>query len=92
MLMVFDKMVLSVFNQGYLIVREAAVLLSWLVDGILCSLLSDGLSLSLHLVLCWFSPVSVLCFVAMLSCQMFVGQEVLTDISDNVWWWGLSTR
>ena len=52
MSMVSDEMVLPVCNQGYSIVREAAVSLSLLVDGILCSLLSDGLSLSLHLALC----------------------------------------
>ena len=60
MSMVFDEMVLPVCDQGYSIVQEAAVSLSLLVDGILCSLLSDGLSLSLYLVLCRFSPVSVL--------------------------------
>ena len=60
MSMVFDEMVLPVCDQVYSIVREATVSLSFLVDGILCSLLSDGLSLSLHLALCRFSPVSVL--------------------------------
>ena len=60
MSMVFDEMVLSTYHQGYSIVREAFVSLSLLVDGILCLLLSDGLSLSLHLAWCWFSPVSVL--------------------------------
>ena len=58
--MVFDEMVLPVWDQGYSIVREAAVSLSLLVDGILYLLLSDVLSLSLHLVLCRFSLVSVL--------------------------------
>ena len=58
--MVFDEMVLLVYDQGYSIVREAVVSLSLLVDRILCSLLSDVLSLSLHLPLCRFSPVSVL--------------------------------
>ena len=58
--MVFDEMVLAVCNQRYSIVREAVVSLSLLVDGTLCSLLSDGLSLSLYLALCRFSPVSVL--------------------------------
>ena len=66
MSMVFDEMVLPVFDQGYSIVREAAVSLSLLVDGILCLLLSDGLSLSLRLALCQFSPVSVL--YALLQC------------------------
>ena len=52
MSMVFDEIVLPVGDQRYSIVWEAAVSLSLLVDGILCSLLSDGLSLSLHLALC----------------------------------------
>ena len=60
MLMVFDEMVLPVCDQGYLIFREAAVSLSLQVDGILCLFLSEVLSLSLHLALCRFSPVSVL--------------------------------
>ena len=64
--MVFDEMVLPVCDQGYSIVREAAVLLSLLVGGILSSLLSNGLSLSFHLVLCRFSSVSVL--HALLQC------------------------
>ena len=60
MLMVFDEMELPVCDQGYLIFREAAVSLSLQVDGVLCLLLSEVLSLSLHLALCRFSPVSVL--------------------------------
>ena len=60
MSMMFEKMALRVCNRGYLIVWEAVVSLSLLVDGILSSLLSDDLSLSLHLALCRFSPVSVL--------------------------------
>ena len=48
MSIVFDEMVLPVCDQGYSIVREAVVSLSLLVDGILCLLLLDGLSLSLH--------------------------------------------
>ena len=59
MSMMFDERVLPVCNQGYSIAREAVVSLSLLVDGILCSLLSDGLSLSLHLSLRRFNSVSV---------------------------------
>ena len=66
MSMVFDKMVLPICNQMYSIVREAAVSLSLPVDDILCYLLSDGLSLSLHLALFRFSPLSVL--YAFLQC------------------------
>ena len=57
--MEFDEMVLPVCDQGYSIVWEAVVSLSLLVDGILCLLLSDGLSLSFYLT-CRSSPVSVL--------------------------------
>ena len=57
MSMVFDKMVFPVCDQEYLIAREAVVSLLLLVDGILCSLLSDGLFLSLHLPLRRFSLV-----------------------------------
>ena len=62
MSMVFDEIVYCPFaiRFPYSIVWEAAVSLLLLVDGILCSLLSDGLYLSLHLALCRFSPVSVL--------------------------------
>ena len=80
MSMMFDKLVLPVCDQGYSIVRETPLSLSLLVDGMLCSLLSDGLSLSLHLAVCLFSPVSVLCFVAMLTCQTFIRQEILTTL------------
>ena len=88
MSMVFDKMVCPFATKGIPIVREAAVSLSLLVDVILCSLLSDGLSPSLHLALCRFSSVSVLhiCFVAMLTCQMFIRQEILTYIIDGIRW------
>ena len=61
--MVFDEMVLPICNQGYSIVQEAVVSLSLMVYDILCPLLSEVLSLSLHLVLCRFSPVSVLYFL-----------------------------
>ena len=44
MSMLLDKMLFPVCNQGYSIVRAIAVSLSLLVDGILCSLLSDGFS------------------------------------------------
>ena len=44
--MVFDEMVLPICDQGYLIVREAVVSSSLLVDGILCSFVSDDLFLS----------------------------------------------
>ena len=60
MSMVFDEMVLLVCNLGYLIFREAVVSLSVVVDDILCSLLSNCLSLSLHLALRRFNLVSVL--------------------------------
>ena len=58
--MEFDKMVLPLSDTGYSVVREAAVSLSLLLDGILRSLLLDGLSLPSHLAFCRFSPVSVL--------------------------------
>ena len=57
--MVFAEMILPVCNQGFLIVSEAVVLLPLLVDGILCLLLLDGLSISLHFALRRFSRVSV---------------------------------
>ena len=50
---------LPIYDQGYLIIWEAVVSLPLLVHDIFCSLLSDGLSLSLHLAVCRFSPVSV---------------------------------
>ena len=62
MSIVFGEMVFPVCNQGYSIAWEAAVSLSLLVADILFSLLSDGLSLSLLLALCQFSPVSVYMF------------------------------
>ena len=62
-------MALPICNQGYLIVWEAVVSLPLLVHDILCSFLSDGLSLSLHLAVCGFSPVSVL-YVS-LQCRHF---------------------
>lgn len=57
--MVFPEMILPVCNQGFLIVSEAVVLLPLLVDDILCLLLLDGLSISLHFALRRFSRVSV---------------------------------
>ena len=66
---VFQQMALPICNQGYLIVWEAVVSLPLLVHDILCSFLSDGLSLSLHLAVCGFSPVSVL-YVS-LQCRHF---------------------
>ena len=59
--MVLAEMVLSIWDQGHSIVWGAVVSLSLLVHDLLCSLLSDGLSLSLHLAVRRFSPVSVLC-------------------------------
>ena len=90
MSMMFEKMALHVCNRGYLIVWEAVVSLSLLVDGILSSLLSDDLSLSLHLALCRFSPVSVL--YVLLQCWHFkcsVDREfwltLLTGYNGEVW-------
>ena len=88
--MVFDEMVLPVCDQVYSIVREATVSLSFLVDGILCSLLSDGLSLSLHLALCRLSPVSVLyvllqCWHAKYSFDRKFWLTLLTGHDGEVW-------
>ena len=38
------------------------------------------------------SSFSFICFVAMLTCQIFIRQEILTDIIDGIQWWGLNTR
>ena len=88
--MMFDEMVLPVCNQRYSIVREAALSLSLLVDGILCSLLSDGLSFSLHLALCRFSPVSVLyvllqCWHIKCSFARKFWLTLLTGYNGEVW-------
>ena len=66
---VFEQMALPICSQRYLIVWEAVVSLPLLVHDIFCSFLSDGLSLSLHLAVCRFSPVSVL--YVLLQCRHF---------------------
>ena len=53
-------MVLPVCDQVYSIVRKAVISLSLLINCVLFSLLTVGLSLALYFALCWFSPVSVL--------------------------------
>ena len=79
-------MILPVREQRCSLVREAVVSLLLLEDGILCSLLSDGFSLSLHSALSIQSSFSVICFVAMLTCQVFIRQKIFTGIIDEIGW------
>ena len=70
--MVFDEIVLPIYDQGYLIVREAVVSLSLLVYDMLYSLLSNGLSLffTFRFMSCPSSFIFI-CF-AMLIFQTFI--------------------
>ena len=87
---VFQQMALPICSQGYLIVWEAVVSLPLLVHDILYSFISDGLSLSLHLAVCGFSPVSVL--YVLLQCRHFkcsldmkLWRTLLTGYHGEVW-------
>ena len=70
--MVFDEIVLPIYDQGYSIVREAVVSLSLLVYDMLYSLLSNGLSLffTFRFMSCPSSFIFI-CFV-MLIFQTFI--------------------
>ena len=79
---------LPICDQGYLIVWEAVVSLSLLVHDIFCSLLSDGVSLSLYLAVCRFSPVSVLHVLLQcrhFKCSLDFSLALLTGYNGEVW-------
>ena len=66
----FDKMVLPVCNQVYSIVWEAVVLLSLLVDGILCSCYQMVYYLFLYIWQIWLYVSSVQFHVCMFCCNV----------------------
>ena len=79
-------------DQGYSIVQEAVVSLSLIVDGIFCSFLSDSKSFFTICFMSIQSNFSFICFVAILTCQMFIRQDILADIIEGIQRKGLSTR
>lgn len=88
----FDKMVLPVCNQVYSIVWEAVVLLSLLVDGILCSCYQMVYYLFLYIWQIWLYVNSVQFHVCMFCCNVDMSNvrlagnfDILTGYDGEVW-------